>query len=43
MINRPDPHSQIQNDETPEAEYTNENGSEDTEIKKVPAVPTFMS
>ena len=30
-INNEDPHSQIENDETPEAEYTNKNDSEDTE------------
>ena len=32
IINQ-DPHSQIENDETPGAEYPNENDSEDTEIK----------
>ena len=33
-INNQDPHSQIENDETPEAEYDNENDSEDTETNK---------
>ena len=32
-ISNQDPHSQIENDETPEADYPNENDSEDTETK----------
>ena len=42
LINNQDPHSQIENDETPEAEYPNGNDSEDTETKKTSAVLTFM-
>ena len=33
-INNQDPNSPIENDETPEAEYANENDSEDTETNK---------
>ena len=42
LINNQVPHSQIENDETPEAEYPNGNDSEDTETKKTSAVLTFM-
>ena len=42
-INNQDPHSQIENDETPEAEYLNENDSEDTEINKTSAIPNFYA
>ena len=41
-INIQDPHSQIENDETPEAEYPNENDSEDIETNKTSAIPNFM-
>ena len=34
LINNQDPHSQIENDETPEAEYPKQNDSEDTETNK---------
>ena len=42
-INNQDPHSQIKNDETSEAEYLNENDSEDTEINKISAIPNFYA
>ena len=41
-INNQDPHSQIKNGEIPEAEYLNENDSEDTETNKTSAIPIFM-
>ena len=41
-INNQGPHSQIENDETPEAEYPNGNDSEDTETNKTSAIPNFM-
>ena len=41
-INNQDPHSQIENEETQEAEYPNENDSEDTETNKTSAIPNFM-
>ena len=41
-INNQDPQSQIENDETPGAEYLNENNSEDTETNKTSAIPNFM-
>ena len=41
-INNQDPHSQIENDETPGAEYANENDSEDTETNKTSTIPNFM-
>ena len=41
-INNQDPHSQIQNDEKPGAEYPNENDSEDTETNKTSAISNFM-
>ena len=34
LINNQDPHSQIENDEIPEAEYPNNSDSEDTETNK---------
>ena len=42
LINNQDPHGQIENGETPGAEYPNENVSEDTEINKTFTIPTFM-
>ena len=42
LINNQDPYSQIENDETSEAEYLNENDSEDTETNKTSTIPTFM-
>ena len=42
-IKNQDPHSQIENYETPRAEYCNENDSEDTEINQTSAFPNFMS
>ena len=41
-INNQDPHSQTENDETPEAENPNENDSEDTETNKTSTVSSFM-
>ena len=41
-INNQDPHSQTENDKTPQAEYPNENDSEDTETNKTSAIPNFM-
>ena len=35
-------HSQIENDETLETEYPNENDSEDTETNKISEIPNFM-
>ena len=43
LINNQDPLSQIENEETSEAEYTNENDSEDTKTNKMSTIPTFMS
>ena len=42
-INNQDPHSQIENYETPEVEYPNGNDSEETETNKTSATPNFMS
>ena len=42
MINNQGPYSQIENDETPEAEYPNKNDSEDTETSKTSAISNFM-
>ena len=42
LINNQDPHSQIENDEFPGAEYPNDNYSEDTEANKTPTILTFM-
>ena len=41
-VNNQDPHSQIENNETPWAEYPNENDSEDTETNKTSTIPNFM-
>ena len=41
-INNQDPQSQIENDETPEAKYPNENDSEDTEKNKNSVISNFM-
>ena len=41
-INNQDPQNLIENDETPEAEYPNENDSEDTETNKTSAISNFM-
>ena len=42
LINNQDQHSQIENGETPVAEYPNENDSEDTETNKMSTIPIFM-
>ena len=42
FINNQDPHSQVENDEIPGAEYPYNNDSEDTKINKTPTIPTFM-
>ena len=42
LINNQDLHSQIENDETSEAEYLNENDSGDTETNKTSTIPTFV-
>ena len=42
-MNNQDPHSQIENDETTKAEYSNERDLEDAKINKTSAVPNFMS
>ena len=42
LINNQDPHSQIEHDEIPGAEYPNGNDSEDTETRKTCTIPTFM-
>ena len=42
-INNQDSHSQIENYETPETEYPNENDSEETETNKISAISNFMS
>ena len=41
-INNPDPQSQIENNQTPEADYPNENDSKDTETNKISAIPNFV-
>ena len=41
-VNNQDPHNQIKNDETPGAEYLNENDSEDTETNKTSTIANFM-
>ena len=41
-INNQDPHTQIENDEKSEAEYPNENDSEDIETNKTFAIPNVM-
>ena len=40
-VNNQDPHSKTENNQTPEAEYPNENHWEDKEKRKF-AIPTFM-
>ena len=42
MINNYDPHSEIENDETPGPEYQNESDSEEGEPNKNSALPNFM-
>ena len=42
LVNNQNPHSQIENDEIPGAEYPNDNDSEDTETNKTSTIPTFM-
>ena len=42
MINNPGPHSQIENDKTPGAEYLHENDAENTETNKSSAISNFM-
>ena len=42
LINNQDPHSQIENDETPGAEYPNESDSENEETNKTSALSNFM-
>ena len=42
LINNPGPHSQIENDKTPGAEYLHENDVENTETNKSSAIPNFM-
>ena len=41
-INNQDPHSQIENDETSGAEYTNENNSEASETNKTSTISNFL-
>ena len=43
LINNQDPHSQIENDETLEAEYPNEYDLEEGETNRTFAIPNFMS
>ena len=40
QINNQDLHSQVESDETPGAEYPNENDSEDTEVNKTQQLQT---
>ena len=42
LINNQDPYSQIENNETPGAEYPNESGSAEGEINRTFALPNFM-
>ena len=42
-INNQDPQSQTENDETPGAEYPNENDSEDTETDNTPSISNFVA
>ena len=42
LINNQDPQSQIENDKTPVAEYSNERYSENREINKATAIVNFM-
>ena len=41
LFNNQDSNSQIENEETPETEYPNENDSEDTEKNRTSTTPTF--
>ena len=40
-INNQEPNSQIEKDETPMAEYPNENNSDNTEIDKTSSIPNL--
>ena len=42
LITSQNPHSQIENDETPGAEYHNENDSEETETNKTSPIANFL-
>ena len=42
LINNQDPHSQIEHDEIPGAEYSNGNDSKHTETRKTCTIRTFM-
>ena len=42
MINNQDPQSQIENDETPKTECSNESYSENRETNKAAAIANFM-
>ena len=42
LINNQDPHSQIENEEKPGAEYPNESDSEKSETNKTSTLPNFM-
>ena len=42
MINNQDPHSKIENDETPALKHPNGNDSEDREINRTSAISNFM-
>ena len=42
MLNNQDPHSQIENDETPVPEYVGGSGSEEGETNKTSSLPNFM-
>ena len=42
MINNQDPQSQIENDKTPGAEYSNESYSENRKTNKATAIANFM-
>ena len=41
-MNNQDPYNQIENDETPGVEYSNESDSEEKETNKTSAFPSFM-
>ena len=43
LIKNQDPHSEIENDETPEAEHLNDLDSEERETKKTTALSNFKS
>ena len=42
LINNKDPHSQIENEEKPGAEYPNKSDSEESETNKTSTLPNFM-